>query len=83
MVCDVKIHQQRVLYREHKNDDFVLSQVATHIGHQEPLVAKVKQRKLVWFMVWPCDLAILSAKDSFMIPQWEIDAVDSFLYCVS
>ena len=38
-----------ISWRDHKTNDFVISQITSLAGPQEPLLATVKKRKLSWF----------------------------------
>ena len=38
-----------ISYREHKTNDFVRQKVESIVGSQEPVLATVKRRKLMWF----------------------------------
>ena len=38
-----------ISYLDRKTNDFVRSEVHKHVGHQEPLLATIKRRKLAWF----------------------------------
>ena len=38
-----------ISYKEHKTNDYVRSLMCIHVGSQEPLLATIKRRKLIWF----------------------------------
>ena len=46
-----KCHRKllRISYVEHKTNDFVKTSILNKVGEQEPLLATVKRRKLMWF----------------------------------
>lgn len=48
----------RVSYKEHKTNEYVCNVIASLVSSQEPLLATMKQQKLVWFghVVWHSSL---------------------------